>query len=105
MHFISEIRYNPVIASEQKYYRIKASFSLLITRTVYPSSELKSLHVMKENSTVCEQDHGEQGIVPGYKTTYQIAPDLYKIKDKLEHHLCDKTDTYKCRRDSAQRDR
>lgn len=26
MHFISEIRYNPVTSSEQKYYRIKETF-------------------------------------------------------------------------------
>ena len=73
--------------------RIKAALSLLITRTIYSPSELKSLRIMEENSAVCELVYGEQGVMPGYKTTYRIAPDLYQIKDKIERHLCEKTDT------------
>ena len=73
--------------------RIKAALSLLITRTVYSPSELKSLRIMEQNSAVCELTYGEQGIVPGCKTTYRTAPDLYRIKDKIERHLCAQTDT------------
>lgn len=72
--------------------RIQAALSLLITRTVYSPSELKSLRIMKENSAVCELIYGDRCILPGYKTTYQTAPDLYKIKDKIERHLCQRTD-------------
>ena len=73
--------------------RINATLSLLIIRTVYSPSELKSLRIMEDNSAVCELVYGEQGVIPGYKTTYRIAPELYKIKDKIERHLCDRTDT------------
>ena len=73
--------------------RVNAALSHLVTRTIYSPSELKSLRVMKENSAVCELVYGRQDVLPGYKTTYQVAPDLYKIKDKLERHLCNKTDT------------
>lgn len=72
---------------------IQAALSLLITRTVYSPSELKSLRIMEDNSAVCELIYGEQGIMPGYRTTYNIAPNFYKIKDKIEQHLCAKTDT------------
>lgn len=92
MHFISEIRYNPETGCEQKYYRINASLSLLVARTIYCASELKSLRIMKENSAACELVYGRQGVLPGYRSTYQVAPDLYKIKEKLERHLCNKTD-------------
>ena len=73
--------------------RINASLSLLVTRTVYSPSELKSLRVMKDNSAVCELVYGRQEVLPGYRSTYQVAPELYKIKEKLERHLCDKTDS------------
>jgi Transposase len=73
--------------------RIKAALSLLITRTVYSPSELKSLRIMEENSAVCELVYGEQDILPGYQITYRTAPDLYKIKDTIERHLCARTDT------------
>ena len=73
--------------------RIKAALSLLITRTVYSPSELKSLRIMEENSAVCELVYGDQGILPGYQTTYRTAPDLYNIKDTIERHLCARTDT------------
>ena len=73
--------------------RINAALSLLITRTVYSPSELKSLRIMEENSAVCELVYGDPGALPGYKTTYRTAPDLYKIKDTIERHLCARTDT------------
>lgn len=73
--------------------RIHAALSLLITRTVYSPSELKSLRIMRDNSAVCELVYGDRDIQPGYKTTYRIAPDLYKIKDRIERHLCARTDT------------
>lgn len=72
---------------------IKATLSLLITRTIYSPSELKSLRIMEDNSAVCELVYGEQSMLPGYKTTYRIAPELYKIKEQIERHLCDQTDT------------
>lgn len=76
--------------SEEK---IKAAVAMLITRTIYTPSELKSMRIMRENSAVCELVYGEQGRYPGYRTVYDIAPSLYKMKEKLEKHLCSRTDT------------
>lgn len=73
--------------------RIKAAVAMLITRTVYAPSELKSIRIMEENSAVCELVYGEQGLRPGYKAVYKVAPSLYEIKEKLEKHLCSRTDT------------
>lgn len=59
---------------------------------VYTSCELKSLRIMEENSAVCELLTGSQKWRPGYHAVYEVAPDLYKLKDKLEDHLCRRTD-------------
>ena len=69
---------------------IKRSLSLLITRTVYHSSEYKSLRIMNENSSVCElfnfpaSDWNKHNI-------YDIPLKFYEIKQKLEAYLSDKT--------------
>lgn len=76
--------------SEEK---IKAAVAMLITRTIYTPSELKSTRIMREDSAVCELVYGEQGRYPGYRMVYDIAPSLYSIKEKLEKHLCSRTDT------------
>jgi len=76
--------------SEEK---IKAAVAMLVARTIYRPSELKSMRIMRDNSAVCELVYGEQSRCPGYHTVYDIAPSLYKIKDKLEKHLCSRTDT------------
>lgn len=76
--------------SEEK---IKAAVAMLVTRTIYTPSELKSIRIMRENSAVCELVYGEQGRYPGYRTVYGVAPSLYSIKEKLERHLCGRTDT------------
>lgn len=73
--------------------KIKAAISLLVTRTIYTPSELKSTRIMEDNSGVCELVYGSQDIRPGYKMVYKVAPELYKIKAKLERHLCSVTDT------------
>ena len=73
--------------------RIKGAISLLITRTIYSPSELKSLRIMQENSAVCELVYGQGDLKPSYKSIYRVAPELYKLKEKIESHLCSKTDT------------
>ena len=72
--------------------QINTALALLITRTVYTSCELKSLRIMEENSAVCELLTGSQEWRPGYHAVYEVAPELYKLKDKLEDHLCRRTD-------------
>lgn len=73
--------------------KIKAAISLLTTRTVYTPSELKSIRIMEDNSGICEMVYDEQYKMPSYKAIYRTAPELYKIKSKLERHLCLVTDT------------
>ncbi|MEI3531321.1 MAG: transposase [Bacteroidaceae bacterium] len=47
---------------------------------------------MDENSAVCELISGNQEWRPGFQSIYKVAPSLYELKDKLESHLCRKTD-------------
>ena len=72
--------------------QINTALAYLITRTVYTPSELKSIRIMNENSAVCELVSGNQEWRPGYHDIYKVAPNLYGLKDKLETHLCRKTD-------------
>ena len=72
--------------------QINTALAYLITRTVYTPSELKSIRIMNENSAVCELVSGNQEWHPGYHDIYKVAPNLYGLKDKLETHLCRKTD-------------
>lgn len=71
---------------------INTALAHLIIRTVYSSSELKSMRIMDENSAVCELVSGNQDWRPGYQSIYKVAPELYELKDKLESHLCKTTD-------------
>jgi len=62
----------------------------VVSRAVYPASELKTTRWIKENSAVCE--------LTGYKADkitkdrlYKSALHLYRIKDSLEKHLSKRT--------------
>ena len=72
--------------------QINTTLAHLITRTIYSPSELKSIRIMDENSAVCELISGNQEWRPGFQSVYKVAPSLYSLKDKLENHLCQKTD-------------
>lgn len=62
----------------------------IITRAVYPASELKTVSYIKENSAICEITGFERD-----KTTkdklYGMSHKLYKLKDLLEQHLSKRT--------------
>ena len=73
--------------------RINTALAQLITRTVYSPSELRSLDIMRENSAVCELLTGSREWQPGFHATYEVAPALYELKDRLEDHLCRRTDS------------
>ena len=73
--------------------QINTALAHLITRTVYSPSELKSMDIMRENSAVCELLSGNLQWQPGFHQIYNVAPSLYGLKDKLETHLCNTTDT------------
>lgn len=72
--------------------QINTTLAHLITRTIYSPSELKSMRIMDENSAVCELISGNQEWRPGFQSIYKVAPSLFELKDRLENHLCQKTD-------------
>ncbi len=72
--------------------QVNTALAHLITRTVYSRSELASLSIMHENSAACELVSGDSAWRPGFHSVYNVAPALYELKDKIESHLCQKTD-------------
>ena len=70
--------------------QIQLAATQIISRAVYPASELKTSSWIKENSAICE--------VTGYDMTqstkdklYDSALQLYEVKDELEKHLSQRT--------------
>lgn len=73
--------------------KIQSTLSSLIIRTVYASSEWKSLRLMEENSAAMELLTGNFGDCPTQREVYAAAPELYAMKEELERHLCRRTDS------------
>jgi len=66
--------------------QVKLAATHIISRAVYPASELKTVSWIKENSAVCE--------LTGYNLSqltkdklYDISKKLYEVKTGLENHL------------------
>lgn len=76
-----------------KKNKIDTALSHLITRTIYSSSELKSMRIMNDNSSVCELVTGDLSWRPSFHGVYDVVMDLYRIKDELEDFLCRRTDS------------
>lgn len=72
--------------------KVNAALSVLIARTVYSPSELKTRRIMEDNSAVCELVSGDCGWLPSMRSIYNVAPSLFAVKDRLESHLCSVTD-------------
>ena len=62
----------------------------VVSRAVYPASELKTSRWIKENSAVCELTGYDAGKVTKDRL-YESALHLYKAKDVLEKHLSNRT--------------
>ena len=73
--------------------RVSATLASLIVRTVYSPSEWEALRILRENSSAMELLTGHFGEAPTQREVYAAAPSLYALKDKLERHLCHRTDT------------
>ena len=58
----------------------------IISRTVYPASELKTVSFIKENSAVCELTGYPSDTVTKDKL-YRISHKLFSVKDELEQYL------------------
>lgn len=66
------------------------ALSHIVSRSVYPASELKTVSYMRENSSICELT----GVNAKHVTKdhlYGISKKLYGLKDKLETCLSHKT--------------
>ncbi|MDP4271940.1 MAG: IS1634 family transposase [Bacteroidota bacterium] len=69
---------------------IKLAQSHIISRAVYPASELETTRWIKENSSVCElTGYGIEKITKDQ--LYRISKKLYREKEALEQHLSVRT--------------
>jgi len=88
---MSQLRVAPFLASRGwDAEDIKLALSHIISRAVYPASELETTRWMRENSAICE--------VTGYDIEnitkdrlYNITKKLYSEKEALEQHLSVRT--------------
>ncbi|MDZ7778070.1 MAG: IS1634 family transposase [Bacteroidales bacterium] len=62
----------------------------IISRVVYPASELKTVSFIKENSGICEITGTDKDNVTKDKL-YKVSHDLYSVKDELENYLSNRT--------------
>lgn len=62
----------------------------VVSRAVYPASELKTTRWIQENSAICELTGYDIDKITKDKL-YQSALRLYQVKDKLEKHLSHRT--------------
>lgn len=76
--------------SEQE---INTALAALIVRTVYSESEAASYRTMRDNSAACELCSGSQNWYPGINSLYTVTDKLFELKEKLEKHLCNRTDS------------
>lgn len=91
---IRELRLEEFLqAQEWDRRKINATMASLIARTVYSSSEWKTLRLLEENSAAMELITGKFGDNPTQREVYGAPLALYALKDKLERHLCSRTDS------------
>jgi hypothetical protein len=70
--------------------QVQLAATQVISRAVYPASELKTARWIKENSAICELTGYDINKITKDKL-YQSALHLYEIKDDLEKHLSART--------------
>jgi hypothetical protein len=70
--------------------QVQLAITQIISRTVYPASELKTSSWIKENSAVCELTGYNINKITKDKL-YGITNKLYQVKQELEQHLSLKT--------------
>jgi len=69
---------------------VKLAATQVISRAVYPASELRTASWIKDNSAICELTGYDIEKVTKDKL-YQSALHLYEVKDALEKHLSKRT--------------
>lgn len=70
--------------------QIQLAMTQVITRAVYPASELATSRWIKDNSAICDISDYDMGKITKDKL-YQSALALYQHKDIIEKHLSQKT--------------
>jgi len=69
---------------------ISLALSHIVSRAIYPASELKTVRFMEENSSICElTDYDTNGLTKDQ--LYRISRKLYNEKEGLENYLSIKT--------------
>ncbi|MDR0795762.1 MAG: IS1634 family transposase [Tannerella sp.] len=69
---------------------VRLAFTHIISRAVYPASELKTSRWITENSAVCELTGFPMDKITK-DSLYSISKRLYSLKDSLEAHLSHRT--------------
>ena len=70
--------------------QIQLAATQVVSRAVYPASELKTSRWIKENSAICELTGYDPDQITKDKL-YTSALDLFEVKDVLEKHLSKRT--------------
>jgi transposase len=70
--------------------QVRLATTQIISRAVYPASELKTASWIRENSAVCELTGYDRSRVTKDKL-YESAQRLWEVKDTLETHLSHRT--------------
>lgn len=70
--------------------KIAMATTHIISRAVYPASELKTVSFIKENSAICELTAYDKDRLTKDKL-YEISKELYGFKDRMESYLSRKT--------------
>lgn len=66
------------------------ALSHIVSRTIYPASELKTVAFMQENSSICELTGLDTQKITKDRL-YEISKKLFSVKSALENHLSRKT--------------
>ena len=90
-HTWDKLRLTPMLLSKGwTEEQVQLAATQVISRAVYPASELRTARWIKENSAVCELTGYDMEKVTKDKL-YQSALSLYTLKDELEKHLSTRT--------------
>ena len=90
-HTWDKLRLTPLLLSKGwSQEQVQLAATQIISRAVYPASELKTTRWIKENSAVCELTGYDMEKLTKDKL-YQSSLNLYTIKDELEKHLSNHT--------------
>ena len=86
-----QLRIGPFLQSKEwPEDNIALATTHIISRAVYPASELKTVSFVKENSSICEITGFDKDKLTKDKL-YKISHDLYSVKDELENYLSKRT--------------